>query len=1499
MSHSVVFASPSSSTAASTPSSMSNEANAPRDDAATIITTTTTDKPPVRRRTTHRVRAMLSKLKPKSRRGQSAVATANSLESTRSTVVLDYSSATDLPHDHRISMASTVSASGSDIVYTTTAATPPRDSTDRASVAATMPEARLSVSDAVATSIDAVPDTMSPPHHAAASDGHARGEAGAQLIAPPTIAAPASSNDDSDKHDSLKSTHGQVSVLPSPPSTTMDDDADQQQQQRAQTSSTTLHAPAIVQHGRLGVPAVAYMPHGVDLTMPCRSESPLKSEFASHSNIYSDDDDGDNEDEDEDDEEDTGNRAVSLAAAAAIAASVAATASTVVAEARRSPSPLSRRQLGGRKPASTAPTVRINGTACVMQPRANDAALAAPSTAELPHRSLLDGSIGRILVSEHVYHRLLERGGALLVQLLDVHVVWSASPPFNPSFDVMWPFPFTGQQIDQYGDTSNGQSLTPESLRELAGDATMARVIYAMTLERDRRMLVSALCVRERFVSTYDLLRLLVLRYLEPFCQPSLADELNSDDDDDDDGLSDDSQYQRGGTFGRRSFGGLYEPGTGLDAVRVFDTWLRDFPDDFTGKACGQQLLSELATTPAKLSNVAHCHQLATLWMELVGQLDGVRGAQVAVAVQDRLRSCFASDGSSSTMSSPVSPSSAEHGDGALLPSDKQATRGTDRADGSGEERHVRDANRISLENILDIARPALNEIFITEKSAAWLKERQSHEWTALLRLQPLPPAPSAGNDASAANGSSTRPQHANYEEDPQLGEYASDYVGTDLDQTATDAAAILASQQDGHHCQQHQHQHQQHTDASALAAVLPSLPDNALVWPFIVYTPRATGSRASRAVTLPAVLADLVWTRESGADRLQKFVGAAPYLFHEDDIARIIVLLYLEALYMRDTSGADTTIARLRLVNLTRKWIEQRTLGSHACRLVDTLLRVVVTRDPDTATFAYPVLDKLHKTGAALLDVPAHDEQAAAAAEPSDMPAAPSTLAVPPPADDTSSGTDSTAPSPAATSAIANGLDSSTFPIRMASALAYRLLHADLEQLAARLVRLDHAQFIAIPLRDLVPPAKGQPRPATLERHAHWFDALAYNTAAAILAPNNIGHRADVLERVIVLADACLKHRAYNAAFALRATLSLSAIERLHATWNMLPAPVMRMMSHLEHVCSTSDNYATYRAELRRAEGKPAVPYLGLCLSDMMRLHESAQVSAALPPMDTAISSSRASSGPASPTSIPGMARTESGDRFATGGHHSRRRTSITESVKAWMNHHLIVDTEEAAAATTMATTMAMHPETSPAVTASGSTPVYGKENSGEGPMIRWQYWKRVGVQIERLRGWQLISYRNIGEMAAGHGRTHGHGHSHSHSMDAGRPPVILAAAPPVRPQRPRANTTPNDRLRQLQAGMDPARAPATAATAVPQAYPARVHEHHRHASQPSTGGASGDRHAPTEWRWRWLTDLLCNARRSPSPEQLYARSQAVEPTIRRESASSVLATILPMASA
>jgi hypothetical protein len=163
---------------------------------------------------------------------------------------------------------------------------------------------------------------------------------------------------------------------------------------------------------------------------------------------------------------------------------------------------------------------------------------------------------------------------------------------------------------------------------------------------------------------------------------------------------------------------------------------------------------------------------------------------------------------------------------------------------------------------------------------------------------------------------------------------------------------------------------------------------------------------------------------------------------------------------------------------------------------------------------------------------------------------------------------------------------------------------------------------------------------------------------------------------------------------------------------------------------------------------------------------------------------------------------------------------------------------------------------------------------------MVRWQYWKRVGIQIERLRSWQHISYRNIGENTPLATTVSVHD-DHSHSMDDNRAsPTTMPSSNnmPVRPQRPRANTTPNDFIKELQI---------------------QRQQQPQQPSQPShTSSVNSERHAPTEWRWRWLTDLLCNAQRAPSSEQLYARSQTVEPTIRRESASSVLANILPMTS-
>ncbi|KAI9597626.1 hypothetical protein BDF19DRAFT_411576 [Syncephalis fuscata] len=1297
------------------------------------------DKLPAKK--TSRVKAMFSKLKPKGRRGQTAAATSNTL-----TLVIR-ASESDV-----VCIQDDIDGQGPSM------AGPP-----------TMTENNLSGRQRDATFFEAsnsklstgeqhrdynqMSSTYTPSSKSTSTSAHSA--VGISLSPPANKLRVAIPN--SFKLNEINAASG----LPSPISPGID-----LQQRELHTAADSFDSmPSVVDpNTHLRVPNTQYLSINSDQVSIAQSESPLRSEFATNGDIYSDEDDNDDEE------------AMSLAAAAAVAASVVATASTVVAAAceplrsngsdsdndvfpessSATPSYKARElYLANRK----TPFVQINGTNVVgdtSRPRPivnadhrsannNDWSKTVPTTATVTiatttisdnvrqpptvftstltpgctpptsvantpqltvrtmarpaiesglNRSLFDGNIGRILVSEHVHGRLLERGGASLVKLLDVHVVWSASPPFNPSFDIMWPFSFTGQQINQYGDLPNGDNITPESLQELRGDATIARVIHAMTLERDRRMLVAALCVRQRFVSTYDLLRLLVLRYLEPFCQLSTAEQLNS-----------------------KMMTALAMIAN-IEMVHLANVLLVAYVNQvlvlmqfvYLILGCVTFLMTLQANLPAQLISISQILFTVINW-PLLGWIWFANWM-----------ACFAPEGSTTVHSPMASPT--EH---------------------SSSSNPLKATESYFARNILNIARPALSDIFMTEKGSAWLKERQSNELTALLNLKPLPLnviEATTQNECVSPGGT----QRTCYEEDPQLGEYPFDYAGTDLNQEA----ANNGNDPFGRPCNNSinidlfKTKHLTALPGQLSSQALSLLSENTLIWPFIAYCPRNTSPRASRAVTLPSVLADLVWTRESGTDRLQRFVGAAPYLFHEDDIARTIVLLYLEALYMRDTSGADTTIARLRLVNLTRKWIEHRSLGSHACCLVDTLLRVVVTRDPDTATFAYPVLDKLHKKGtAAMITTSNYTGEAA----------------------NQSSQQTTNTDTEQLTSISANALtplELGAFPIRTASALAYRLLHADPEQLAARLVRLDHAQFIAIPLRDLVPPAKGQPRPVALEKHARWFDALAYNTAAAILAPDNIAHRVDVLERVIVLAGACLKHRAFNAAFALRATLSLSAIERLHSTWNMLPTSVVRIMTQLEHSCSTSDNYATYRTELRRAEGKATVPYIGLCLSDMMRLYEGSQVIPSTVTA-TAISQSNSLHGPSSPTS-PVMA-------------------------EAWMASNLIVDSDEPRLEPAH-----IEPNTTTATTV--STPVHGKENSGEGPMIRWQYWKRVGIQVERLRGWQHISYRNLGEATTAHNSV-----DHNGSCRCIATTPAAAPAVPVRPQRQRANTTPNDCIREIMA--------------------------------------------------------------------------------------------------
>ncbi|PWN45489.1 ras GEF [Ceraceosorus guamensis] len=106
------------------------------------------------------------------------------------------------------------------------------------------------------------------------------------------------------------------------------------------------------------------------------------------------------------------------------------------------------------------------------------------------------------------------------------------------------------------------------------------------------------------------------------------------------------------------------------------------------------------------------------------------------------------------------------------------------------------------------------------------------------------------------------------------------------------------------------------------------------------------------------------------------------------------------------------------------------------------------------------------------------------------------------------------------------------------------------------------------------------------------------------ILNEGDARKRTQLVKFFIKLGDRCLALSNFNTLMAIQCALNSSTIARLKRTWDGLTAKYHVMMEEQRRTVEHTRNFAGYRARLR-ATAAPALPFVGLFLTDLTFCHE------------------------------------------------------------------------------------------------------------------------------------------------------------------------------------------------------------------------------------------------------------------------------------------------------
>lgn len=181
--------------------------------------------------------------------------------------------------------------------------------------------------------------------------------------------------------------------------------------------------------------------------------------------------------------------------------------------------------------------------------------------------------------------------------------------------------------------------------------------------------------------------------------------------------------------------------------------------------------------------------------------------------------------------------------------------------------------------------------------------------------------------------------------------------------------------------------------------------------------------------------------------------------------------------------------------------------------------------------------------------------------------------------------------------------------PMNLKDKLAFSDLHP--EEIARQLTLIDSNLFRKIRPQEFLNSGwtktdKEQRSPGIIAS-INCFNHISNWVASEIVLQKDLKSRAMVLSRFICAAQKCYELHNFNSLMAIIAALHNSAVYRLYDTWEIIPQKLLDLFKFLSSFMNCNEgegNFHDYREGLKTTV-PPLVPYLGLCLTDLIFISE------------------------------------------------------------------------------------------------------------------------------------------------------------------------------------------------------------------------------------------------------------------------------------------------------
>lgn len=170
-------------------------------------------------------------------------------------------------------------------------------------------------------------------------------------------------------------------------------------------------------------------------------------------------------------------------------------------------------------------------------------------------------------------------------------------------------------------------------------------------------------------------------------------------------------------------------------------------------------------------------------------------------------------------------------------------------------------------------------------------------------------------------------------------------------------------------------------------------------------------------------------------------------------------------------------------------------------------------------------------------------------------------------------------------------------------------LLDYDPIELARQMTLIDHEQLSHVKSHEFLDTAWSkddkETRCPNLMAVIKRFNTVTFWVATEILQAPSKEARTNLVKHFILITKWLRKEKNYNGAFQVLAGLGQASVYRLKDVWDDVPKKILKKHEKTKDMLSRDKAYERYRAVLKTVN-PPCVPYLGLCLSDLLHLEEA-----------------------------------------------------------------------------------------------------------------------------------------------------------------------------------------------------------------------------------------------------------------------------------------------------